>query len=322
LSRVIDSLGNTIDGKGSVNKINEKGLRVDIKAPGIVYRDSVNEPIITGIKMIDAMIPLGRGQRESILGDRGTGKTSIIVDIILAQRFKHNSIYRLKKVYCIFVMIGQKKATIMPIVRILTLTGAIKYTSIVASAAADAAPMQYLTPFTGSTVAEFFRDNQMHSLIFFDDLTRQAVSYRQMSLLLRRPPGREAFPGDVFYLHSRLLERAAKLCDILGSGSMTAVPVIETLEGDISAYIPTNVISITDGQIFLDKSLYNRNILPAINLGLSVSRVGSAAQIDLLKKFASSLKLELSQFKEVETFASYSSDSDNLTLKTIERGLR
>jgi F-type H+-transporting ATPase subunit alpha len=268
------------------------------------------------------MIPIGRGQRELIIGDRQTGKTSLIIDTIISQKLKKNALIKLERVFCVYVIIGQKKSTVMSILRILRFFKTLSYTTLVVASAAESAALQYLAPYTGSTIAEFFRNNKRHSLIIHDDLSKQAVSYRQISLLLRRPPGREAYPGDIFYLHSRLLERAAKLSKKLGNGSLTALPVVETQEGDVSAYIPTNVISITDGQIFLEKELFNKGILPAVNVGLSVSRVGSAAQIKSMKKYAGSLKLELAQFREVEAFLSFASDLDENTLKTINRGQR
>lgn len=315
LGRVVDALGNAIDGLGPLKT--EKRVLVDIKAPGIVARQSVREPLLTGIKSIDAMIPIGRGQRELIIGDRQTGKTAIAIDAIINQKS-----YGELGAKCVYVAIGQKRSTVVQIVERLKHEDAMKYTCVVAATASDAAPLQYLAPYSGCAVGEYFRDKGQHALIIYDDLSKQAVAYRQMSLLLRRPPSREAYPGDVFYLHSRLLERAAKLHKSLGGGSLTALPVIETQEGDVSAYIPTNVISITDGQIFLEKELFNKGVMPAINVGLSVSRVGSAAQPPAMKEIAGSLKLELAQFREVEAFLSFSSDLDETTLMTLNRGLR
>lgn len=294
---------------------------IEVKAPGIITRQTVNQPVQTGLTAIDTMIPIGRGQRELIIGDRQTGKTAIAVDTIINQKSFHNT-KDANRIYCIYVAIGQKRSTVIQIVERLRKEGALDFTTIVAATASDAAALQYLSPYSGATVGEYFRDNGKHALIIYDDLSKQAVAYRQMSLLVRRPPGREAYPGDVFYLHSRLLERASKLNDSLGGGSLTALPVIETQEGDVSAYIPTNVISITDGQIFLEKNIFNRGILPAINVGLSVSRIGSAAQVRAMKDVAGSLKLQLAQFREVEAFVSFASDLDATTLQTLARGVR
>jgi len=319
LGRVLDGLGNPIDGKGNLSeKIVRK--RVEVKAPGIIPRQSVSEPMQTGLKAIDTLIPIGRGQRELIIGDRQTGKTAVAIDAIINQKTINESDEEKKKLYCIYVAIGQKRSTVAQIVKTLEDAGAMKYTTVVAATASDAAPLQFLAPYTGCTIGEFFRDNGMHALIIYDDLSKQAVAYRQMSLLLRRPPGREAYPGDVFYLHSRLLERAAKLSDINGGGSLTALPIIETQAGDVSAYIPTNVISITDGQIFLETQLFNQGIRPAVNVGLSVSRVGSAAQTKAMKKVAGSIKLELAQYREMAAFAQFGSDLDASTQKLLNRG--
>ena len=319
LGRVVDGLGNPIDGKGNLSdKI--KRQRVEVKAPGIIPRQSVSEPMQTGLKAIDTLIPIGRGQRELIIGDRQTGKTAVAIDAIINQREINNSDDEKKKLYCIYVAIGQKRSTVAQIVKTLEDAGAMKYTTVVAATASDAAPLQFLAPYTGCTIGEYFRDNGMHALIIYDDLSKQAVAYRQMSLLLRRPPGREAYPGDVFYLHSRLLERAAKLSDANGGGSLTALPIIETQAGDVSAYIPTNVISITDGQIFLETELFNQGIRPAVNVGLSVSRVGSAAQTKAMKKVAGSIKLELAQYREMAAFAQFGSDLDASTQKLLNRG--
>ena len=321
LGRVIDALGNKID-SGTALKINKKNYKpIEIKAPGIVTRQTVNEPVQTGITAIDSMIPIGRGQRELIIGDRQTGKTAIAVDTIINQVENHKKKSK-ERIYCVYVAIGQKRSTVVQIAERLKKEQAMSYTIIIAATAADPAPLQYLSPYSGCTVGEYFRNNKLHALIIYDDLSKQAVAYRQMSLLVRRPPGREAYPGDVFYLHSRLLERASKLNDKLGSGSLTALPIIETQEGDVSAYIPTNVISITDGQIFLEKGLFYRGVLPAINVGLSVSRIGSAAQVKIMKTIARTLKLDLAQFREVEAFVSFASDLDSATLRTIERGNR
>ena len=319
LGRVLDGLGNPIDGKGNLSeKIKRK--RVEVKAPGIIPRQSVSEPMQTGLKAIDTLIPVGRGQRELIIGDRQTGKTAVAIDAIINQKAVNESDDEKKKLYCIYVAIGQKRSTVAQIVKTLEDAGAMKYTTVVAATASDAAPLQFLAPYTGCTIGEYFRDNGMHALIIYDDLSKQAVAYRQMSLLLRRPPGREAYPGDVFYLHSRLLERAAKLSDANGGGSLTALPIIETQAGDVSAYIPTNVISITDGQIFLETQLFNQGIRPAVNVGLSVSRVGSAAQTKAMKKVAGSIKLELAQYREMAAFAQFGSDLDAATQKLLNRG--
>ena len=319
LGRVLDGLGNPIDGKGNLSeKIVRK--RVEVKAPGIIPRQSVSEPMQTGLKAIDTLIPVGRGQRELIIGDRQTGKTAVAIDAIINQKVVNESDDEKKKLYCIYVAIGQKRSTVAQIVKTLEDAGAMKYTTVVAATASDAAPLQFLAPYTGCTIGEYFRDNGMHALIIYDDLSKQAVAYRQMSLLLRRPPGREAYPGDVFYLHSRLLERAAKLSDVNGGGSLTALPIIETQAGDVSAYIPTNVISITDGQIFLETQLFNQGIRPAVNVGLSVSRVGSAAQTKAMKKVAGSIKLELAQYREMAAFAQFGSDLDAATQKLLNRG--
>jgi F-type H+-transporting ATPase subunit alpha len=320
LGRVVDGLGNPIDGKGPI----ESKIRrlVEIKAPGIIDRKSVCEPVQTGIKAIDTLIPIGRGQRELIIGDRQTGKTAVIIDTFLNQKEEHKSNDESKKLYCIYVCIGQKRSTVARIVKKLEEEGALKYSIIIAATASDPAPLQYLAPYTGCTMGEYFRDNGMHAIIAYDDLSKHAVAYRQMSLLLRRPPGREAYPGDVFYLHSRLLERAAKMSDEKGGGSLTALPVIETQAGDVSAYIPTNVISITDGQIFLETDLFYKGVRPAVNVGLSVSRVGSAAQIKAMKQVAGSIKLELAQFREMEAFAQFGSDLDAATQKLLARGAR
>ncbi len=319
LGRVVDALGNPIDGKENLDK-NIKRKRVEVKAPGIIPRKSVGEPMQTGLKAIDSLIPVGRGQRELIIGDRQTGKTAVAVDTIINQKKINESENEKKKLYCIYVAIGQKRSTVAQIVKTLQDAGAMDYTIVVSATASDPAPLQFLAPYTGCTFGEFFRDNGMHALIIYDDLSKQAVAYRQMSLLLRRPPGREAYPGDVFYLHSRLLERAAKLNDDNGGGSLTALPIIETQAGDVSAYIPTNVISITDGQIFLETELFNQGIRPAVNVGLSVSRVGSAAQTKAMKKVAGSIKLELAQYREMAAFAQFGSDLDASTQKLLNRG--
>ncbi len=319
LGRVVDGLGIPIDGKGNLStKVQRK--RVEVKAPGIIPRQSVNEPMQTGLKAIDSLIPIGRGQRELIIGDRQTGKTAVAIDTIINQKEINNSDDEKKKLYCVYVAIGQKRSTVAQIVKTLEDAGAMKYTTVVSATASDAAPLQFLAPYTGCTIGEYFRDNGMHALIIYDDLSKQAVAYRQMSLLLRRPPGREAYPGDVFYLHSRLLERAAKLSNTKGGGSLTALPIIETQAGDVSAYIPTNVISITDGQIFLETELFNQGIRPAVNVGLSVSRVGSAAQIKAMKKVAGSIKLELAQYREMAAFAQFGSDLDASTQQLLNRG--
>lgn len=322
LGRVIDALGNLIDGKGFIKIPEQNYFALEAKAPGIITRQTVNQPVQTGITAIDSMIPIGRGQRELIIGDRQTGKTAIAIDAIINQKAFHISNSKSNKIYCIYVATGQKRSTVIQIVERLRKEKALDYTTIVAATASEAASLQYLSPYAGATIGEYFRNNAQHGLIIYDDLSKQAVAYRQMSLLVRRPPGREAYPGDVFYLHSRLLERAAKLNDSLGGGSLTALPIIETQEGDVSAYIPTNVISITDGQIFLDKIIFNRGILPAINVGLSVSRIGSAAQVRSMKDVAGSLKLQLAQYREVEAFVSFASDLDSTTLQTLARGVR
>ena len=319
LGRVVDGLGNPIDGKGPLNK-KLKRQRVEVKAPGIIPRQSVNEPMQTGLKAIDSLIPIGRGQRELIIGDRQTGKTAVAIDTIINQKEINKSNNEKDKLYCIYVAVGQKRSSVAQIVKTLEDAGAMEYTTVVAATASDAAPLQFLAPYTGCTLGEYFRDNGMHALIVYDDLSKQAVAYRQMSLLLRRPPGREAYPGDVFYLHSRLLERAAKLSDKNGGGSLTALPIIETQAGDVSAFIPTNVISITDGQIFLETELFNQGIRPAVNVGLSVSRVGSAAQTKAMKKVAGSIKLELAQYREMAAFAQFGSDLDVATQKLLNRG--
>ena len=320
LGRVVDGLGNPIDGKGPI-AFTERS-RVEVKAPGIIPRKSVHEPMQTGLKAIDALIPVGRGQRELVIGDRQTGKTAVLIDTILNQKGAHAGTDEKAKLFCIYVAIGQKRSTVAQIVRTLEENGAMDYTIVVAATASDPAPMQFLAPYTGCTMGEYFRDNGMAALICYDDLSKQAVAYRQMSLLLRRPPGREAYPGDVFYLHSRLLERAAKMSDEHGAGSLTALPVIETQAGDVSAYIPTNVISITDGQIFLETELFFRGIRPAVNVGLSVSRVGSSAQIKAMKQVAGKIKLELAQYREMAAFAQFSSDLDASTQQLLARGAR
>ncbi len=320
LGRVVDALGNPIDGKGPIKT--KLRSRVDVKAPGIIPRKSVHEPMSTGLKAVDALIPIGRGQRELIIGDRQTGKTAIILDAILNQKPIHQNGPEKEKLYCVYVACGQKRSTVAQFVKILEDAGALEYSIIVAATASESAPMQYLAPFTGCTMGEYFRDNGMHALIAYDDLSKQAVAYRQMSLLLRRPPGREAYPGDVFYLHSRLLERAAKLSDAKGAGSLTALPVIETQANDVSAYIPTNVISITDGQIFLETDLFYQGIRPAVNVGLSVSRVGSAAQIKAMKQVAGKIKGELAQYREMAAFAQFGSDLDASTQRLLNRGAR
>ena len=320
LGRVVDGLGQPIDGKGPI-ETTERRL-VEVKAPGIIPRKSVHEPMQTGIKAIDALIPIGRGQRELIIGDRQTGKTAVIIDTIINQKAINASGDESRKLYTIYVAIGQKRSTVAQLVRTLEEYGALEYSIIVAATASDPAPMQFLAPYTGCTMGEYFRDNGMHAVIFYDDLSKQAVSYRQMSLLLRRPPGREAYPGDVFYLHSRLLERAAKMSDAFGAGSLTALPVIETQAGDVSAYIPTNVISITDGQIFLETELFFKGIRPAVNVGLSVSRVGSSAQIKAMKQVAGRIKLELAQYREMAAFSQFASDLDASTQKLLARGSR
>jgi len=318
LGRVVDALGFPIDGKGAISS--KLRRRVEIKAPGIIPRKSVHEPMQTGLKVVDALVPIGRGQRELIIGDRQTGKTAVAIDAIINQKVVHEGNDEVNKLYCIYVAIGQKRSTVAQVTKILESSGALKYSIIVAATASDAAPLQFLAPYTGCTMGEFFRDNGMHALVIYDDLSKQAVAYRQMSLLLRRPPGREAFPGDVFYLHSRLLERAAKMGLAAGLGSLTALPVIETQAGDVSAYIPTNVISITDGQIFLETELFYKGVRPALNVGLSVSRVGSAAQIKALKQVAGTLKLELAQYREVAAFSQFGSDLDAATQHLLNRG--
>lgn len=318
VGRVVDALGNPIDGKGPIKDAVYKPI--EEKAPGIIARQSVSEPMQTGLKSIDSLIPIGRGQRELIIGDRQTGKTAIVLDTILNQKKAHIKDIEADKIFCVYVAIGQKRSTVAQFVKVLEETGAMEYSVVVAATASDAAALQFLAPYTGCTIAEYFRDNGMHALIAYDDLSKHAVAYRQMSLLLRRPPGREAFPGDVFYLHSRLLERAAKLSDSLGGGSLTALPIIETQAGDVSAYIPTNVISITDGQIFLESTLFYKGIRPAVNIGLSVSRVGSAAQTKAIKKVAGSIKLDLAQYREMEAFSQFGSDLDQSTQKLLNRG--
>jgi F-type H+/Na+-transporting ATPase subunit alpha len=320
LGRVVDALGNPIDGKGPIEASERR--RVDVKAPGIIPRRSVHEPMSTGLKAIDALIPIGRGQRELVIGDRQTGKTAILLDTFLNQKSINEGDDESKKLYCVYVAVGQKRSTVAQFVKILEERGALEYSIIVAATASDPAPMQFLAPFAGCAMGEFFRDNGMHALIGYDDLSKQAVAYRQMSLLLRRPPGREAYPGDVFYLHSRLLERAAKMNEENGSGSLTALPVIETQANDVSAYIPTNVISITDGQIFLETNLFYQGVRPAVNVGLSVSRVGSAAQIKAMKQVAGSIKGELAQYREMAAFAQFGSDLDAATQRLLNRGAR
>jgi F-type H+/Na+-transporting ATPase subunit alpha len=320
LGRVVDALGNPIDGKGPIQATERH--RVDVKAPGIIPRRSVHEPMSTGLKSIDALIPIGRGQRELVIGDRQTGKTAIILDAILNQKAIHESGPEKEKLYCVYVAVGQKRSTVAQFVKVLEERGALEYSIVVAATASDPAPMQFLAPFSACTMGEYFRDNGKHALIGYDDLSKQAVAYRQMSLLLRRPPGREAYPGDVFYLHSRLLERAAKMNEDHGAGSLTALPVIETQANDVSAYIPTNVISITDGQIFLETNLFFQGIRPAVNVGLSVSRVGSAAQIKAMKQVAGSIKGELAQYREMAAFAQFGSDLDASTQRLLNRGAR
>src|SRR5271170_3730159 len=320
LGRVVDGLGNPIDGKGPLTDVTRQ--RVEVKAPGIIPRRSVHEPMQTGLKAIDSLVPIGRGQRELIIGDRQTGKTAVALDAILNQKTVNNTTDESKKLYCVYVAVGQKRSTVANLVRTLEEAGAMEYSIVVAATASEPAPLQFLAPYAGCAMGEFFRDNGMHALIVYDDLSKQAVAYRQMSLLLRRPPGREAYPGDVFYLHSRLLERAAKMNADHGSGSLTALPVIETQAGDVSAYIPTNVISITDGQIFLETELFYRGIRPAINVGLSVSRVGSAAQIKAMKQVAGKIKLELAQYREMAAFAQFASDLDASTQRLLARGAR
>ena len=320
LGRVVDGLGNPIDGKGPIQSSEKR--RIELKAPGIIPRQSVSEPMQTGIKALDALVPVGRGQRELIIGDRQTGKTAVAIDTILNQKSVNQSDNEKEKLYCIYVAIGQKRSTVAQIVKTLEDNGAMEYTIVVSATASEPAPLQFLSAYTGCTMGEFFRDNGMHALIVYDDLSKQAVAYRQMSLLLRRPPGREAYPGDVFYIHSRLLERAAKMSDEHGGGSLTALPIIETQAGDLSAYIPTNVISITDGQIFLETNLFFAGIRPAINVGLSVSRVGSAAQTKAMKKIAGPVKLELAQYREMAAFAQFASDLDASTKQLLDRGAR
>jgi len=312
LGRVVNSLGEPIDGKGPI--VSEHSRRVELKAPGIMTRKSVHEPLMTGLKAIDSMVPIGRGQRELIIGDRQTGKTAVAIDTIINQKDTD--------VHCIYVAIGQKQSTVAQVVAKLEAAGAMEYTTVVSSSASEMAPLQFLAPYTGCTIGEYYRDNGMHALIIYDDLSKQAVAYRQMSLLLRRPPGREAYPGDVFYIHSRLLERAAKMSDELGGGSLTALPIIETQAGDVSAYIPTNVISITDGQIFLESDLFYQGVRPAINVGISVSRVGSAAQTKIMKKVSGSLKLDLAQYRELAAFAQFASDLDAATKRQLDKGER
>ena len=320
LGRVVDALGNPIDGKGPI--VGSERSRVEVKAPGIIPRKSVHEPVQTGLKALDALVPVGRGQRELIIGDRQTGKTAVALDTFINQKHVNSGKDESQKLYCIYVAIGQKRSTVAQIVRALEENGAMEYTIVVAATASEPAPLQYLAPYAGVTMGEYFRDNGMHAVIVYDDLSKQAVAYRQMSLLLRRPPGREAYPGDVFYLHSRLLERAAKMNDANGNGSLTALPIIETQAGDVSAYIPTNVISITDGQIFLETDLFYQGIRPAINVGLSVSRVGSSAQTKAMKKVAGSIKLELAQYREMAAFAQFGSDLDASTQRLLARGAR
>jgi F-type H+-transporting ATPase subunit alpha len=320
LGRVVDALGNPIDGKGPIETTERR--RVEVKAPGIIPRKSVHEPVQTGLKALDALVPIGRGQRELIIGDRQTGKTAVALDTFINQKEINKSGDESQKLYCIYVAVGQKRSTVAQIVRALEENGAMEYSIVVAATASEPAPLQFLAPYTGCAMGEYFRDNGMHAVIVYDDLSKQAVAYRQMSLLLRRPPGREAYPGDVFYLHSRLLERAAKMNEDNGSGSLTALPVIETQAGDVSAYIPTNVISITDGQIFLETDLFYQGVRPAINVGLSVSRVGSAAQTKAMKKVAGSIKLELAQYREMAAFAQFGSDLDASTQKLLARGAR
>jgi F-type H+/Na+-transporting ATPase subunit alpha len=320
LGRVVDALGNPLDGKGPITSTERR--RVDVKAPGIIPRKSVHEPMATGLKAIDALIPIGRGQRELIIGDRQTGKTAIALDTILNQKPLNAGTDEKIKLYCVYVAVGQKRSTVVQFAKVLEEQGALDYTIIIAATASDPAPMQFLAPFSGCTMGEYFRDNGMHAVIIYDDLSKQAVSYRQMSLLLRRPPGREAYPGDVFYLHSRLLERAAKMNDANGAGSLTALPIIETQANDVSAYIPTNVISITDGQIFLETDLFYQGIRPAVNVGLSVSRVGSSAQTKAMKKVAGKIKGELAQYREMAAFAQFGSDLDATTQRLLNRGAR
>ena len=320
LGRVVDGLGNPIDGKGPVEAAERR--RVEVKAPGIIPRKSVHEPMQTGLKALDSLVPIGRGQRELVIGDRQTGKTAVAIDAIINQKAINEGDDESRKLYCIYVAVGQKRSTVAQVVKALEDAGAMSYTTVVAATASEPAPLQFLAPYTGCAMGEYFRDNGMHALIVYDDLSKQATAYRQMSLLLRRPPGREAFPGDVFYLHSRLLERAAKMNDDEGAGSLTALPVIETQASDVSAYIPTNVISITDGQIFLETDLFYQGVRPAINVGISVSRVGSAAQIKAMKQVAGSIKLELAQYREMAAFAQFGSDLDVATQRLLNRGAR
>jgi len=320
LGRVVDALGNPIDGKGPIKA--EQTRQVEVKAPGIIPRQSVNEPMQTGLKAVDALIPIGRGQRELIIGDRQTGKSAVALDAILNQKANFESGDPKHQLFCIYIAVGQKRSTVAQLVKTLEDAGALQYSIVVAATASEPAPLQFLAPYAGCAMGEYFRDNGMHALAVYDDLSKQAVAYRQMSLLLRRPPGREAFPGDVFYLHSRLLERAAKLSDANGGGSLTALPIVETQAGDVSAYIPTNVISITDGQIFLESDLFNKGVRPAINVGISVSRVGSSAQIKAMKQVAGKIKLELAQFREMEAFAQFASDLDAATQRLLKRGAR
>ena len=320
LGRVVDGLGNPIDGKGPAEATERR--RVEVKAPGIIPRKSVHEPMQTGLKALDSLVPIGRGQRELVIGDRQTGKTAVAIDTIINQKAINEGDDEARKLYCIYVAVGQKRSTVAQVVKALEDAGAMSYTTVVAATASEPAPLQFLAPYTGCAMGEYFRDNGMHALIVYDDLSKQATAYRQMSLLLRRPPGREAFPGDVFYLHSRLLERAAKMNDEEGAGSLTALPVIETQASDVSAYIPTNVISITDGQIFLETDLFYQGVRPAINVGISVSRVGSAAQIKAMKQVAGSIKLELAQYREMAAFAQFGSDLDVATQRLLNRGAR
>ena len=320
LGRVVNALGEPIDGKGPVEDVERR--RIEVKAPGIIPRQSVSEPMQTGLKAIDSLVPIGRGQRELIIGDRQTGKTALAIDTIINQKAVNQTNDETKKLYCIYVAVGQKRSTVAQIVKTLEENGALEYTVVVSASASEPAPLQFLAPYGGCAMGEYFRDNGMHALIIYDDLSKQAVAYRQMSLLLRRPPGREAYPGDVFYLHSRLLERAAKMSEEEGGGSLTALPVIETQAGDVSAYIPTNVISITDGQIFLETELFYQGIRPAINVGLSVSRVGSAAQVKAMKQVAGSIKLELAQYREMAAFSQFASDLDAATQRLLSRGER
>jgi len=320
LGRVVDALGNPIDGKGPIKT--SENRQVDVKAPGIIPRQSVSEPMQTGLKAIDALIPIGRGQRELIIGDRQTGKSAIALDTILNQKSVNQTSDESKKLYCIYIAVGQKRSTVAQLVKTLEDQGAMEYSIVVAATASEPAPLQFLAPYAGCAMGEYFRDNGMHALAVYDDLTKQAIAYRQMSLLLRRPPGREAYPGDVFYLHSRLLERAAKMSDERGAGSLTALPIVETQAGDVAAYIPTNVISITDGQIFLETDLFNKGVRPAVNVGISVSRVGSSAQIKAMKQVAGPIKLELAQYREMEAFAQFASDLDASTQRLLRRGAR